>query len=102
MGEAIILTLGGWTKPKPSMATKRHDQSPQGMCRSPGHLFFVRFHAFSWPINFVALAGLLVAGVASAERIEISWPTPNRAWEQGRSYESWVQPTVSGDRKSVV
>ncbi len=100
MVEAIILTLDGWTKPKPSMATKRHDQSLQGMSRSPGHLFFELLRLFSWRINFVALAGLLVAGVASAARIEISWPTPNRAWEQGRSYESWVQPTVSGEPES--
>ncbi|MBI2497726.1 MAG: M23 family metallopeptidase [Opitutae bacterium] len=34
---------------------------------------------------------------AHAERIEFSWPTPNRAWEQGKSFEAWAQPTVSGD-----
>ncbi|MES1168038.1 MAG: M23 family peptidase, partial [Oleiharenicola lentus] len=32
--------------------------------------------------------------------MEISWPTPNPAWEKGRGYESWVQPTVSGDPQS--
>jgi peptidoglycan LD-endopeptidase LytH len=37
---------------------------------------------------------------ASAQRIEISWPTPNPAWERGRDYENWVQPTVSGEARS--
>lgn len=46
--------------------------------------------------------GLILLGVipASAQRIEISWPTPNRAWEQGKSFERWVQPTVSGESAS--
>ena len=35
-----------------------------------------------------------------AQRIDFSWPTPNRAWEQGRSYDAWVQPTVSGEPES--
>ncbi len=50
-----------------------------------------------------ALCGVLLlalAGPAFAERIAISWPTPNPAWEQGRGYESWVQPTVSGEPTS--
>ena len=37
---------------------------------------------------------------ASAQRIEFSWPTPNRAWEQGKGIEAWAQPTVSGDPES--
>jgi hypothetical protein len=37
---------------------------------------------------------------AFAQRVEISWPTPNTAWERGRSYENWVQPTVSGEPRS--
>lgn len=37
---------------------------------------------------------------APAQRIEIGWPTPNRAWEQGKSYDAWVQPTVSGEPES--
>ncbi|HWA24621.1 MAG TPA: M23 family metallopeptidase [Lacunisphaera sp.] len=37
---------------------------------------------------------------ASAQRVEISWPTPNTAWERGRGFESWVQPTVSGEPTS--
>lgn len=43
---------------------------------------------------------LLAAPFAPAQRIEFSWPTPNRAWEQGRDYQAWVQPTVSGDPES--
>jgi len=43
---------------------------------------------------------LLAAPLASAQRLEFSWPTPNRAWEQGRDYAAWVQPTVSGLEES--
>lgn len=43
---------------------------------------------------------LTIVPFASAQRIEFSWPTPNRAWEQGRGYEAWVQPTVSGEPES--
>ena len=46
------------------------------------------------------LAILVFAPFASAQRIEISWPTPNPAWEKGRNYENWVQPTVSGEANS--
>jgi murein DD-endopeptidase MepM/ murein hydrolase activator NlpD len=46
------------------------------------------------------LIALLVAVTASAQRLEFSWPTPNRAWEQGRDYSAWVQPTVSGVEES--
>jgi murein DD-endopeptidase MepM/ murein hydrolase activator NlpD len=42
----------------------------------------------------------LLPVAACAQRIEISWPTPNPAWERGRDYESWVQPTESGDPRS--
>jgi len=52
-------------------------------------------HAARLLALFSILAGSLVA-----QRIEISWPTPNPAWEKGRSYESWVQPTVSGEPTS--
>ena len=46
------------------------------------------------------VAALIFAPSASAQRIEISWPTPNPAWAQGKGYESWVQPTVSGEPTS--
>ncbi len=51
------------------------------------------------PTAFAALV-LLAAPAAFAQRLEFSWPTPNPAWEQGRDYTSWVQPTVSGDPDS--
>jgi peptidoglycan LD-endopeptidase LytH len=44
--------------------------------------------------------GLLGAGTAWAQRLEIRWPTPSRAWEQGKGYEAWAQPTVSGELES--
>lgn len=51
--------------------------------------------------TLLLMAALAVSGVvALAERIEISWPTPNEAWAKGRGYESWVQPTVSGEPTS--
>jgi len=43
---------------------------------------------------------LCFVNLVSAQRIEIQWPTPNPAWEQGKSYEAWAQPTVSGDPES--
>ncbi len=46
------------------------------------------------------LVFLAFAPFASAQRIEISWPTPNPAWERGQGYEHWVQPTVSGEFSS--
>ncbi|HEX7630788.1 MAG TPA: M23 family metallopeptidase [Lacunisphaera sp.] len=49
---------------------------------------------------FVVLVGLLIAATAYAQRMEFSWPTPNKAWEQGRDYTAWVQPTVSGEPES--
>ena len=42
----------------------------------------------------------LIGAALATERIEISWPTPNPAWERGQGYESWVQPTVSGEPTS--
>jgi murein DD-endopeptidase MepM/ murein hydrolase activator NlpD len=43
---------------------------------------------------------VVLANLVSAQRIDIQWPTPNPAWEQGKSYEAWAQPTVSGDPES--
>lgn len=37
---------------------------------------------------------------AHAQRVEVSWPTPSTAWERGRGFEAWVQPTVSGNPTS--
>ena len=63
------------------------------------------FRALLWPkypVVWVSvfLLGLWAAPSATAQRIDISWPTPNPAWTQGRSYEHWVQPTVSGEYTS--
>jgi len=63
------------------------------------------FRAFLWLKKSVAwlgvfLTGLGAATLAPAQRIAISWPTPNPAWERGQGYESWVQPTVSGEARS--
>lgn len=49
--------------------------------------------------RFVALF-LVLLGVASAQRLDFTWPTPNKAWEQGKGIEAWAQPTVSGDPES--
>ncbi len=71
-------------------------------------------NAGDWPRELVALSRvfprlrrfgpgallLIVAATASAQRMDFSWPTPNRAWEQGRDFPSWVQPTVSGEPES--
>src|SRR5687768_5683594 len=60
------------------------------------------FRAFSWVKNSVILVCLSLSAATQvhAQRIEISWPTPNPAWERGRDFESWVQPTVSGEARS--
>lgn len=54
------------------------------------------------PIRALHLLGSLfgLSLTLVAQRIEISWPTPNAAWEKGRSYDTWVQPTVSGEARS--
>lgn len=57
------------------------------------------------PRNFPGLGICLLllalgAATARAQRIEIDWPTPSNAWERGRDYEQWVQPTESGDPRS--
>jgi peptidoglycan LD-endopeptidase LytH len=52
----------------------------------------------SWPLAALLLAA---AGPARAvERVDIAWPTPSRAWEQGRDIEAFIQPTVSGNPES--
>lgn len=53
-------------------------------------------------MRFVSLISLLLLGAlpVHAQRLEIRWPTPNRAWEQGKGYEAWAQPTVSGELES--
>lgn len=49
----------------------------------------------SWSF-LLFLSALSLAGA----RIEFVWPTPNKAFDQGRGIESFIQPTVSGDPES--
>jgi murein DD-endopeptidase MepM/ murein hydrolase activator NlpD len=53
-----------------------------------------------WRARLAGLGALWLAALACAQRTEISWPTPNRAWDQGKDFTAWVQPTVSGDPES--
>jgi murein DD-endopeptidase MepM/ murein hydrolase activator NlpD len=48
------------------------------------------------------LAGFLLAaaGASAAERIELAWPTPNSAWENGRPPGDYLQHAGSGDPES--
>jgi murein DD-endopeptidase MepM/ murein hydrolase activator NlpD len=41
----------------------------------------------------------LVAAIAAAahDRLEILWPTPNKAWEEGQPISAFIQPTGSGE-----
>ncbi|MDD2763912.1 MAG: M23 family metallopeptidase [Opitutaceae bacterium] len=49
----------------------------------------------------VSVLVLLTAIVAPArDRLELIWPTPNQAWAEGRSLETFIQPTVSGEPPS--
>lgn len=46
-----------------------------------------------------ALTLLLVAAAAAParDRLEIAWPTPNKAWEEGQPFSAFIQPTASGE-----
>lgn len=52
--------------------------------------------------RFASILLLLIfcPAFARAARIEFVWPTPNKAWEQGKGIEAFIQPTVSGDPES--
>jgi hypothetical protein len=58
--------------------------------------------AFFSSVPAVLLALVIGGGstVLAQSRIEFTWPTPNPAWSEGKSYEAWVQPTVSGEPES--
>jgi hypothetical protein len=49
-------------------------------------------------ISFL-LAGLGAIPACGA-RIDFQWPTPNKAWAEGRPIDDYVQATVSGDPES--
>ncbi len=47
-----------------------------------------------------ALTLSVAAATPVRERLEIAWPTPNRAWQEGRPLDAYIQPTVSGEVQS--
>jgi murein DD-endopeptidase MepM/ murein hydrolase activator NlpD len=51
------------------------------------------------PIVFVFVLSAISA-VSARDRLELAWPTPNKAWEEGRSIEAFIQPTVSREPAS--
>ncbi len=51
-------------------------------------------------ITVLALTLALTTAALAADRLEIDWPTPNRAWQEGRGIEAFIQPTVSGEPSS--
>src|SRR5579859_7545679 len=49
----------------------------------------------------VLLLFLLGATAAlHAQRLDPAWPTPNRAWAEGRPIRDFIQPTESGEAES--
>src|SRR5581483_3011520 len=46
------------------------------------------------------VAALVLAGSARAQRMELTWPTPNRAWADGRPIAEFLQHAGSGDPES--
>ncbi|MDB6094430.1 MAG: Peptidase [Verrucomicrobia bacterium] len=49
-------------------------------------------------LAFVASIG--VRGLAAAQRVEFTWPTPNKAWAEGRPSRDFLQHAGSGDPES--
>jgi peptidoglycan LD-endopeptidase LytH len=43
---------------------------------------------------------LAVVAALPAEQLELAWPTPNRAWLEGRPIQDFIQPTESGEVES--
>ena len=49
-------------------------------------------------INFVMVVVVAIGAAASAaERLDLTWPTPNPAWAEGKSIGDFVQHAGSGD-----
>lgn len=46
------------------------------------------------------LACALLPGRAAGEKLELVWPTPNRAWAEGKPPSQWLQHAGSGDPAS--
>ncbi|MFP4352578.1 MAG: M23 family metallopeptidase [Puniceicoccaceae bacterium] len=47
-------------------------------------------------IGVLLACGVFLAPLLSAGRLPVVWPTPNRAFLEGKPIEDYVQPTVSG------
>lgn len=47
-----------------------------------------------------AIACALLPRVVASERLELVWPTPNRAWAEGKPPSQWLQHAGSGDPAS--
>jgi murein DD-endopeptidase MepM/ murein hydrolase activator NlpD len=47
----------------------------------------------------IVLTGFGVSPLPAA-RVEFQWPTPNKAWAEGRPIDDYIQATVSGDPQS--
>lgn len=47
-----------------------------------------------------ALTLAITIAASARDRLELVWPTPNQAWEEGRPIEAFIQPTVSGEPES--
>ena len=47
-------------------------------------------------IGMLLAAGVLSAQPLSAGRLPLVWPTPNRAFLEGKPFEDYIQPTSSG------
>jgi murein DD-endopeptidase MepM/ murein hydrolase activator NlpD len=50
-------------------------------------------------LAFTLLPLLSIAALAG-DRIELFWPTPNKAWAEGQPISAFIQPTASGDPTS--
>jgi peptidoglycan LD-endopeptidase LytH len=48
-----------------------------------------------WILTAAIAAATAIA--ATAERLEIDWPTPSNAWEQGKGIGAFIQDTGTGD-----
>jgi peptidoglycan LD-endopeptidase LytH len=46
------------------------------------------------------VAALLASAAPAAERFQLVWPTPNRAWAEGKPASQWLQHAGSGDPDS--
>ncbi len=56
-------------------------------------------HLLSLPCAAAAGTAAIAASAAVPPRppIDLVWPTPNHAWQEGRPISDFVQPTISGD-----